>query len=496
MSGYKLREYQQEAVEKALATAAKRPLIVLPTGAGKSLVCASLANSRSTLILVPSKELVKQNAEKINPTPEQWYGGAPDLTANTVVTTFASALSKRNRDRVLNTVWDLVIVDEAHRISVVNKIGRLLSAIDAKIIGLTATPFRSDSNLIFGPDSSQFFDECSHESTRLELVGQSFLSKRNFKEMPAFLNGEGIKRVGGDYQNDELGISVIDKSLECLDRLPELENALLFTVNVDHAKVVAEYLGCHFITGMTPDKERERMLTNFKSGEDKYLVSVETLTTGFDYPNLKNIVVLRPTQSRVLYEQILGRGDRLKDDGNNECNIYDFTDNFFRFVIDFDPFAHSSSRIKKCPFCANLTDFAMRTCGSCKADLRPALGMDAPITICPGCDHENHTRAFYCERCSEPLKNARYTSKPRNFLKLKSLRVTNASKQTGWRIMVNNNPRYIISFTHMEILQDPFKEVKGLLVSLANGKTAKFKTEYKLFVSRNMSGDLSLERIK
>ena len=446
MSDFKLRPYQQQAVEKALATVAKRPLIVLPTGAGKSLVCAELAKNRSTLILVPSKELVQQNAAKIKPTPEQWYSGSPIGGSNTLVTTYASALSKQ--DQILDRKWDLVIIDEAHRISIVNKIGLLLEKLDVKTIGLTATPFRIDSNLIFGLDAYQFFDECVHESTRLELVTQNYLSKRNFKEVPAFLNGEGIRSVGADYQTDELSSRVQDKSLECLDKLPELENGLFFAVDVKHAKIVAEHLGCAYITGMAPAKDRELLLSSFKSGKTKYMVSVETLTTGFDYPNLKNIIVLRPTQSRVLYEQILGRGDRLKDDGNHICNIYDFTDNFFRFVIDFDPFAHSASRIKKCPFCGKFTDFAKRCCGNCSMDLRPALGMDAPTTMCPGCDHENFTRAFYCERCSEPLKNARYSGKPRNFLKLKSLRVTYARILEGWRVMVNGNPRYILSFTH------------------------------------------------
>ena len=360
---FKLRPYQQEAVDATLnhfRRSDESAVIVLPTGAGKSLVIAELARlaKRKILVLTHVKELVEQNHAKY-----QSYGLAGGIFSAGLKrkeshhqVTFASVQSVSANLDQFRDEYSLVIIDECHRVSgdETSQYQRIIELLrqqnDAlKVLGLTATPYRLAMGWIYryhyrgfvrgsGEDQDKPFQHCIYELplsyminrgylTRPELVNAA-VAQYDFSVLAQDRFGEYAEKDVNQLLSKHKRVTraIIEQVMELA---AERQGVMIFAATVDHAREITGYLPEHetaLVTGGTDMNERALLIQCFKQRQLKYLVNVSVLTTGFDAPHVDVIAILRPTQSVSLYQQIVGRGLRL-DEGKPDCLVIDYAGN-------------------------------------------------------------------------------------------------------------------------------------------------------------------------
>lgn len=251
-----------------------------------------------------------------------------------------------------------------------------------KIVGLTATPWRLGHGLI--TDKPAIFDDLLEPVGIEELIHKGYLATLRSKVTTARLNVSGVHKKGGEYIESELQAAVDTDDnnyavVEEVIRLAEDRKAwLFFCAGVQHATHVAECLRINgvtaeVVTGETPKTERERILSEFKAGKIMALTNANILTTGFDYPDIDLIAMLRPTMSPSLYVQMAGRGMRIKSD-TDHCLVLDFAG-----VVE----QHGPVTAVQPPRKAGDGDG------------------DAPVKVCKKCNELCHISAKECPVCHE-----------------------------------------------------------------------------------------------
>jgi DNA repair protein RadD len=400
-----LRDYQQRTIDQLYAWfddgGKGNPCLVLPTGSGKSHIVAALCKdalqnwpSTRVLMLTHVKELIEQNAEKMR---QHWPGAPMGIYSASIgkrdlgePITFAGIQSVRSKAREIGHV-DLVIVDECHLVNHKDEGGyrRLLEQLNAinpdlRVVGLTATPYRLGHGLI--TDKPALFDALLEPVSIEELVFKGYLSTLRSKVTSAKLDTSGVKKRGGEFIESELqaAVDTDDQNQAVVQEVIALAGDrkawLVFCAGVQHAQHVAEVMRQHgvaaeCVTGETPKKERERMLTDFKSGKLRALTNANVLTTGFDYPDIDLIAMLRPTMSASLYVQMAGRGMRVKSH-TDHCLVLDFAG-------------------------------VVATHGPITAVQPPKKGGDgdgeAPVKVCDNCDELCPISALVCPACGHPF---------------------------------------------------------------------------------------------
>ncbi|MDG3087941.1 DEAD/DEAH box helicase [Vibrio hannami] len=391
---YTLRPYQADSVKavihyfRKLSTPA---VIVLPTGAGKSLVIAELARLAKgrVLVLAHVKELVEQNHEKY-----EGYGLTGSIfsaglgrkeTEQQVV--FASVQSVvRNLDAFANQ-FSLLVIDECHRVpdepkssyqKVISHLKEMNSGI--KILGLTATPYRLGMGWIYQyhtrgqvrSEDSRFFRDCIFELPIRYLLDEGFLTPARMIDAPVLsYDFSQLKPANtGRYKEAELDM-VIESSKRATPQIvqqiiqlsDDKRGIMIFAATVRHAQEILSLLpenDSAIVIGDTHTKERDEIIRSFKERNIKYLVNVSVLTTGFDAPHVDLIAILRPTESISLYQQIIGRGLRLSE-GKEECLVLDYAGNNYDLyqpeVGDPKPDSESDIVTIPCPACGFNNNF-------------------------------------------------------------------------------------------------------------------------------------------
>jgi DNA repair protein RadD len=348
-----LREYQSRTIDQLYAWFeagnAGNPCLVLPTGSGKSHIVAALCkdavqNWPETVVLMLThvKELIEQNAEKMR---QHWPGAPLGIYSASIgrkdlgePITFAGIQSVRNKAKQLGHV-DLVIIDECHLVNHKDEGGyrKLLGELKAinphlRVIGLTATPYRLGHGLI--TDEPALFDDLLEPVSIEELVFKGYLATLRSKITKAKLDTTGVHKRGGEFIESELQAAVDTKEnnervvREIVELADERKAWLVFCTGVQHAEHIASVLRqngvmTECVLGETPKKERERIIADFKAGRIRALTNANVLTTGFDYPDIDLIAMLRPTMSASLYVQMAGRGMRVKSH-TDHCLVLDF----------------------------------------------------------------------------------------------------------------------------------------------------------------------------
>ena len=357
-----LRSYQQRVLEQLYAWwvahpgIEQAPLMVLPTGAGKSVVIAELtrllfdtwpdAHPR-TVVLVPSKELAEQNADKlVRLLPSRisigYYSaslGRKRADADVIVATIGSIY----RDAHLLGNIKCVIIDEAHLVNPDGKeAGRFRQFLadlgkycQFRVVGCTATPFRGNGVWLTDGDAPLFTGVAATVTVQ-ELLDANYLAPlvRPDDLIETRIDTTGIKTTSGDYNLADLA-ERIDGYLpgvadESCRLAADRKKWIAFTATVDNAGHLAALLNARgietaVVTGETAKGERERLIADFRSGKLRCLVTVLALATGFDVPDVDCIVWCRPTISPVLYVQGAGRGLRIAP-GKDDCLWLDFSD--------------------------------------------------------------------------------------------------------------------------------------------------------------------------
>lgn len=333
-------------------------LIVLPTGAGKSLVIAELCRTLLEFfprmrigVITHVRELVEQNAMELMrlwPQGRHHIGiysaglGRRDLHSRIL---FMSIQSVHKKVELLRG-FDLILVDEAHLIprSADTMYGRFIKACrslipDMRLAGLTATPYRLDSGrLDRGKD--RLFDEIVYEAHVGDLIRDGYLSKLISKATLSEIDVSGVHVRGGEFIAGELERAAMVPSIvqaavkELVELGAERRGWLSFCSGVEHAVMVRDEIrdhgiSCEVVTGDTPAGERASIIRRYKAREIRCLTSVAVLTTGFNAPHVDLIAMMRPTLSTGLYVQMVGRGFRLAD-GKDDCLVLDYAGNVRR----------------------------------------------------------------------------------------------------------------------------------------------------------------------
>jgi DNA repair protein RadD len=398
-----LRDYQQRAIDMLYAWFADantgNPCLVLPTGAGKSHIVAALCKDAlqqwpetRILMLTHVKELIEQNAEKMR---QHWpnaplgiYSASMGKKQLGEPITFAGVQSVAKRANQLGHI-DLVIIDECHMVSHKDEgsyrtlIAELLAINpNMRVVGLTATPYRLGHGMI--TDKPALFDALITPVTIEELIARGYLSTLRSKLTKARQSTDGVHKRGGEYIESELqaAVDTHDQNQAIVGEVirmgSERKAWLFFCAGVVHAHHVKDVLIEHgivaeCITGDTSKTERERILAEYKAGKIRALTNANVLTTGFDYPSIDLIAMLRPTMSPGLYVQMAGRGLRVAE-GKKDCMVLDFAGVVETHgpITDVKPPSKKSAcdgeaPIKACETCGELVAISARVCPACGA---------------------------------------------------------------------------------------------------------------------------------
>lgn len=341
----KLRQYQQEASDALynhlLQFPNKKGLVAIPTAGGKSLVIADIVNrvGGSWLVVTHSKELVQQNYDEFVAYSDKEAGIFCEGLGRKEIknVTFATIQSIKTQ----NVFWNNIAIDEIHLLS--KSEGTvyqqyLASNPTARIIGLTATPYRLDGG---GLIEQGICETLVYDVPAERLIREGFLAPLVDKcPRSKIAIEENVKLTAGEYnikdaaeymmyiqQNEKVIAHAI---ISCANR----NRWLVFCCDIEHAELTCKELiskgvNSAVVHSQLPDSDRDKIIKDFKEGVYTALVNVDILTTGFNVPEIDAIICLRPTNSTSKWIQIMGRGMR-NAPGKIDTLILDYCGNFKR----------------------------------------------------------------------------------------------------------------------------------------------------------------------
>ncbi|WHB31211.1 DNA helicase [Xanthomonas phage NEB7] len=444
------RWYQDEAANAVVAAlqAARNvhPIAAIVTGGGKSLVAAMLAEkliatqpSARVMILAPSQELVGQNRDE----------ASSYLSATLVsgIGVYCAALNRKDRQRKITfgtqqSVWrqirrfgpiDYIIVDEAHGFDLsLPSIRKLVEGAreqnpHVRFIALTATPFRQKGVKTVPLSQCGLFNAKVYDLTtgRLfnRLVREGYIAPivAPTVRFPQ-IDVAGVKTSGEDFDEKQLAAAAMKVTAEViavgLENLVGRDHVMWFGVNVEHARMMRAALlaageTVTLIYGDLDKGERVEGIREYLAKETRHIVSVGTLTTGFNAPFVDAIVIVRATRSQVLFRQIVGRGFRPYA-GKENCLVLDAGGNFDRLGPINADLEQGDSRAGLWECSAERVEapgiavqrersgirFPTPSPDIEERDLRVVLGlMDSDE---PGCGYLNDPEHMTCRNCNRP----------------------------------------------------------------------------------------------
>lgn len=327
-----LRPYQQTCVDATLDgyREHRRQMIVLPTGGGKTIVmgeiCRRLAPHR-VLCLAHRDELIQQNAEKIFRVSHRKVGiekASMEATRNDEVVVASVQTMIRRLGKWRADDFGLVMIDEFHH-AASDTYRRIIDHFgEARLLGVTATPSRSDKKSV-----ASLVDNIPYEQNIFDLVEQGFLSPITVHSLPIHIDLSAVRVVAGDYRDDDLDEAITPYFEEIIAAVKEHASGrkvLAFVPLIATSKKlveVAERFGisaCH-VDGSSLD--RAQILKRYSRGEFQLLSNASLLLEGYDEPSIDCVLMLRPTKSRTLFQQCVGRGTRIHE-GKRDLLLFDF----------------------------------------------------------------------------------------------------------------------------------------------------------------------------
>ena len=331
----KLRPYQVEAVTGVIDSivASKSALVVMPTGTGKTVCFAHIARQRQgrVMVIAHREELVQQAADKIrtvtgqSPDIEMAEYKAGRMYKSPVVVASVQTLCARmgSLDRMQKFVpheFDLLVIDEAHHAtadSYRRVIAHFTKNAAVRVVGFTATPDRTDKAAL-----GMVFESVAYKYEIMQAMDDGWLCPIETQQVIVKdMDFSHVRTVAGDLNQGELA-SIMEQE-KVLHRVvtPTIEIAkgrrtLVFAASVAHAERMSEIFNRHGVTsaivhGGTFKDERRRILNAYNDGKIQVLCNCGVATEGFDSPGIEVVAIARPTTSRALQCQMVGRGTRV-----------------------------------------------------------------------------------------------------------------------------------------------------------------------------------------
>lgn len=325
-----LRPYQVDAVKavnQAEREGTRRPLVVHPTGTGKTVTFSSLIRDRASLgrslVLVHRDELVNQAVDKLG-----WI--APELTTGVVKArrneidrdVVVASVDTAHQDNRLSSLGDFatIIVDEAHHapapiyVKILTALGSF-SPYGPLTVGFTATPERDGKTL------GVWEKVVSYMSIREAIYGEYLCPILPAQTVETSMDLDRVKKTGGDFAKGSLGDALeesgaIEQIADAYVTHAKDRKGVAFTPTVATALHLARALrslgiAAEAVYGDMPDDDRAAALARLKTGETQVVTNCAVLTEGFDEPSISCVVIARPTKFHGLYVQMVGRGTRL-----------------------------------------------------------------------------------------------------------------------------------------------------------------------------------------
>jgi superfamily II DNA or RNA helicase len=379
-----LRPYQTAAIDEARKVFASRPLIVAPTGSGKTEIGAEIvrrvtARNGRVVWIAHRMELIEQARVRLVRRGLRvgvvMGGVSPDKAAPVQVASIQTLVRRELPPA------DVIVIDEAHHARARTYKKVLDRYPNATIIGLTATPFRTD-----GRGLGEVFGAIVVAATVEELIASGHLIRPTFFAPPG-PDLRGLKKRGGDYSPDDLDAIMRKPSITgdvvktWLARARGVPTAC-YATTIKHSQEIVEAfraagVRAEHLDGATPTEERNAILARLASGETTLVSNVMVLTEGWDLPRLGCAIVARPTASLGLHLQILGRVMRPAEDKAGAI-VLDHAGNVNRHGLPWDPIEFSLDdevrkkdpevrTTKTCWVCYAVVPVAATACPCCGA---------------------------------------------------------------------------------------------------------------------------------
>ncbi len=353
-----LRPYQLEAltaIRAEFSRGCRSTLLELPTGTGKTVCFAALAKEwvdqgERVLVLAHREELLDQAVEKLTAIGlwAQIEQGSRRAGSAPVVVASVATLQRDRLARFARSAFSRIIVDEGHHGPAASYRAITDYFENARVLFVTATPDRGDGKAL-----GKICESVAYRYTLKQAIDDGWLVPlRARRILVANVNLAGVSVHHGDFDQRELaGVFGDEKALHGtavpLLELSGTRRTIAFCVDVAHARALADVLnryepGCaRAVDGSAKKDERRAFLRAFRAGEFRILVNCALYTEGFDEPSIGCVAVVRPTKSRALYVQMLGRGTRLLGlsyalsvaAGKAHCLVLDFVGNSGRHKL-------------------------------------------------------------------------------------------------------------------------------------------------------------------
>lgn len=336
------------AVQAGFEAGCRSQLVVMPTGTGKTVVFALLTEAWKrqgdrTLVLAHRDELLEQAQNKLRDAgvhSEREQGSRHASLGASVVVASVQSLQRKRLERFPRSHFRRIVVDEAHHAPAKTYRNVTEYFDQALVAGFTATPGRLDGKAL-----GACFEKLAFRYELREAIREGYLVPLVARRvLVAGLDLSRVRIHHGDLDQAELSeLLSAEKPLhETVTPLLELagdRRTIVFAVDVAHARRLAEVANRHrpgcaiAVDGTASADDRKRALAAFRAGEHQFLVNCALFTEGFDEPSVACVAIIRPTQSRELYTQMVGRGTRLLGltlaasiaNGKRDCSILDFS---------------------------------------------------------------------------------------------------------------------------------------------------------------------------
>jgi len=347
-----LRPYQQECLEclkRRYREGKRRVLVSLPTGTGKTVIFAHFPRyfrmKKRLLVLAHREELLQQAKDKFDTVAPHAQAqieqaGLRASAQSQVVVASVPTLGRKGSPRLARLDpqdFYLVVVDEAHHAvaktyrRIFDHFGLFSPDTPRMLVGFTATPGRGD-----GKGLGQVFEEIAYKSSLEQMIQAGYLCQVSGWRVASGVDLDGVKVRAGDFVESQLSqaVDVAPRNALLVRAYRELapgRRAIVFCVDVQHTHDVARAFSeagvqAEAVWGAMPKPDRREVLRRFAAGEIDVVTNCQVLTEGFDEPRVDCIIMARPTKSRLLYAQMVGRGTRLHED-KSDLLVVDVADN-------------------------------------------------------------------------------------------------------------------------------------------------------------------------